>query len=394
MRQILVGLAVGAVASGVVSAQVIESRAPSLPINQGFFANIDASSPQMLADSFVIDSMDHPLGIVLGRVNWWGYVSDNVGFGIPKDLSEIEGFQIDVFLGDGAGGTPGTLVQSNAISILDVDASFFGGSEGSFVGGQAYALGANLPIPVILAPDVTYWLAINADVSGNALADGLFSWMETGSAIPDGLVGAKNTGSWFIADLGSSLAFSIEQLFDTDGDGLPDSVEIALANDPDPDMALPCLSPTNPDSDGDGLLDGEELFGSPKTNPCDPDTDGDNIPDGLDPFPADPDGNEGFIESKIRNTASNAGSPGLLEEFTGNGNAAAGRQGALSAQLQSAAKKAGQGDIAGAIDKLESILLKLDGDPSPPDWMEDGAARDTIVAEIELEILLLSFLLF
>lgn len=71
---------------------------------------------------------------------------------------------------------------------------------------------------------------------------------------------------------------------DEDTDGLSLSQEIALA-----------LDPKNPDTDGDGLLDGVEVnqFG---TNPKLRDTDGDNIPDGeevdrgLNPLNPDTDG--------------------------------------------------------------------------------------------------------
>ena len=55
---------------------------------------------------------------------------------------------------------------------------------------------------------------------------------------------------------------------DSDGDGLLDDDEIRLGTDPN-----------NPDTDGDGLLDGEEIkaYG---TNPLNPDTDGDGLTDG------------------------------------------------------------------------------------------------------------------
>lgn len=91
---------------------------------------------------------------------------------------------------------------------------------------------------------------------------------------------------------------------DTDGDGIDDGVEIANGSDPlnpcDPDINSPacdsdgdglfnpqetgCLDPNNPDTDGDGLTDYEEVTGnddastalipagiSDPCNPCDPD---------------------------------------------------------------------------------------------------------------------------
>ncbi len=80
---------------------------------------------------------------------------------------------------------------------------------------------------------------------------------------------------------------------DLDGDGLDNSVETntgvySSAEDTG-------TSPYNPDTDGDGLSDGDEtlLF---MTNPCDRDSDGDNLNDGdeishgSDPFSPDTDG--------------------------------------------------------------------------------------------------------
>jgi protocatechuate 3,4-dioxygenase beta subunit len=56
---------------------------------------------------------------------------------------------------------------------------------------------------------------------------------------------------------------------DTDGDGLSDGQEIALGT-----------NPLLADTDGDGLTDGQEV--ALGTNPLNPDTDGDGIPDGIE----------------------------------------------------------------------------------------------------------------
>lgn len=57
---------------------------------------------------------------------------------------------------------------------------------------------------------------------------------------------------------------------DTDGDGLSDGDEVHKYH----------TDPLNPDTDGDGLTDGEEVRLG--TNPLNPDTDGDGIPDGIE----------------------------------------------------------------------------------------------------------------
>ena len=60
---------------------------------------------------------------------------------------------------------------------------------------------------------------------------------------------------------------AMAESIDTDGDGVPDRLEIQAGTDPN-----------NPDTDGDGLSDGEELHVH-FTDPLNPDTDGDGVND-------------------------------------------------------------------------------------------------------------------
>jgi hypothetical protein len=60
----------------------------------------------------------------------------------------------------------------------------------------------------------------------------------------------------------------VNYFLDSDGDGLPDWMELLLGTDP-----------FNPDTDGDGLSDGDEVF-KYHTNPLKVDTDGDGYSDG------------------------------------------------------------------------------------------------------------------
>ena len=77
-----------------------------------------------------------------------------------------------------------------------------------------------------------------------------------------------NDGMW-VAKL--SLLIKVAELkTDTDGDGLSDEDEARLGTDPN-----------NPDTDDDGLLDGEEVE-EYKTDPNDPDTDDGGIKDGIE----------------------------------------------------------------------------------------------------------------
>jgi YD repeat-containing protein len=67
---------------------------------------------------------------------------------------------------------------------------------------------------------------------------------------------------------GGSSGPIVNPVVDSDGDGLPDWVEVLIGTDP-----------FNPDTDGDGLSDGDELL-IYHTNPLNPDSDGDGYSDG------------------------------------------------------------------------------------------------------------------
>lgn len=74
-------------------------------------------------------------------------------------------------------------------------------------------------------------------------------------------------------------AYFFDRKIDTDGDGLPDDVETntgTFASEADTGT-----DPNNPDSDGDGLRDGEEVTNH-KSNPNQSDTDADGFLDGFE----------------------------------------------------------------------------------------------------------------
>jgi hypothetical protein len=68
---------------------------------------------------------------------------------------------------------------------------------------------------------------------------------------------------------------------DTDGDGYLDGIEVANETDPRRAASRPANAIGDPDKDDDFLHDGEEVLAA-RTDPTDPDTDGDGYLDGIE----------------------------------------------------------------------------------------------------------------
>lgn len=211
-----------------------------------------------------------------------------------------------------------------------------------------------------------------------------------------------NTGEWYIDDFSISATSA-----DSDQDGLTDNDEISLYGtdplDPDSDddglldgtevdmaAGTGCPDPLRSDSDGDTLLDGEEI--DMGTSPCNADTDGDGVGDADDPLPVDPGVTSGWLEESTRQLSSDV----LMIElgaFNGpNNNANKGRRGALANRIQDVANSISAGDYVTASEAVSSILLKLDGDETPPDWMDDSTIKTQLYEELMLLLLLIEML--
>ena len=94
-------------------------------------------------------------------------------------------------------------------------------------------------------------------------------------------------------DPGETTPLNAADDVDADGDGVDNSTELELG-----------LDPFNPDSDGDGLMDGIEVHGQNPTHPLSSDTDGDGLSDGEE------DTNANGIRDANETDPSNADSDG------------------------------------------------------------------------------------
>ena len=216
--------------------------------------------------------------------------SDSDDDGVP------DGIEIDPF-GDADGdGIP---------NVLDPDSDDDGLFDGTEMGYGCLGAGTDLSKGHCI-PDTDHGLTttspILADSDGGGVSDGDEDYNHNGVVDP--------------GEPDPTLGHGADDVtvVDSDGDGLPDGVEIAFGSDPN-----------NPDSDGDGVPDGAEPLATADTdgdgiiNAKDPDSDGDGILDGTElglgcapgAVPCVPDGDSGLTQSDPLNPDSDGG--GVLD---------------------------------------------------------------------------------
>jgi hypothetical protein len=203
-----------------------------------------------------------------------------------------------------------------------------------------------------------------------------------------------------------SVVFTIDA--DSDDDGLPDGVELAIGTDPfDPDSDDDGLSdgdevnvhgtdPLDADSDDDGLSDGDEV-NVHGTDPLDADSDDDGLNDGLevalglDPLDADTDDDgipDGQDTEFIENAINALGDDAFKDSSTGEG-----LRNAMLHLLENAERTVARGQTDQAIHHLENLRTHLDGCGATADnndWIVDCDAQTQIRDLLDLLIANLS----
>jgi hypothetical protein len=200
------------------------------------------------------------------------------------------------------------------------------------------------------------------------------------------------------------LNYELEELpVDSDGDGLLDQDEIDVHGtdpfDPDTDddglndgdeVNVHGTDPLDADSDDDGLNDGDEV-NVHGTDPLDPDTDDDGLDDGvevstgMDPLDPDTD-DDGILDGEDVEFLQNgiAALPDDAFRSTGPGSRTA-----IVAVLDAVESRIAAGDVDTALQMLQILRSHLDGCGAAPDgndWIQNCAAQQTARALLDLLI--------
>jgi hypothetical protein len=254
---------------------------PATKLDQNCVATIANRSVQVKANgTYTIPNVPTDIGLYRVRV-----VCKTAGGAVIQGQS---GFVSLIANGD----TKIPKIVFGKVSPLPVTIRLAASSTSLTTLGQTTQLSVTATLPDATTTDLstqalgTLYLSSNAKIA-TVSVDGLVTAVAPGQAF----VTARNEGA------AATIQISVNTPVSTVGDGIPDSWKIAhglsvtdpgvAGQDPDHDGLtnleefLAGTDPNNPDTDGDGLSDGDEVH-KYHTNPLNPDTDGDGIPDGLE----------------------------------------------------------------------------------------------------------------
>jgi len=319
------------------------------------------------------------------------------GFGVTEWQTAGQTNQVDVTLGADPTATVTTTLSPvmhwmsvAADAEIDVDLSdflnvFFDDFSIDIFSGSIGSLLSDNGVDTLVSDAIVGLIGIDPGVGANIAAGNL----------PFPLTSPEVASVPPVPGLGS-ITFSFDP--DSDDDGLTDGEEVLLGTDPfDPDTDDDGLTdgeevevygtdPLDPDTDHDGLSDGDEVhvYG---TDPLNPDTDGDGLMDGLeialglDPLNPDTDG-DGIPDGQDSEFLQTA--VGALDDSAFKGD---GHRTAILAQLDNIEKRVLQGQVDQALTELDHLRSKMDGCGSAADntdWIVDCTAQLEIRALLDL----------
>lgn len=367
----------------------------------------------------VVDDFFLSADATVARVAWWGASTG------ASATTNVDGFTIRIYdTGNGVDSPDaGDLIYSESFAIGDV--MIGAGSPPRF----EVALTSPFNLIGNVTPTYRYWISIQAELTdpGNLFCQtgpgpnqgtDYFAWEQL-SAVNNDRFGVDGgfgpeppcpDGAFTVLTASGVTEPAFEILGpvpvpDSDMDGLDDVVETNTgifidANDTGTD-------PNNPDTDGDGLEDGEEVNNedyllNPNeadtdadgwddlrevmvegTDPTNPDTDGDLLDDPIDPDPLTPNDVSDFIEESLRDLAHDI--KGLdTNDFAGHSYFGRRiRQVILAAQVYFAACNVRWGYYDWALWRINVVISLMDGVGSPSDWVSQSPEVEDIVAELE-----------
>lgn len=368
------------------------------------------STPGGCVDQQLADDVTFVASTTVTTVTWWGW-TEPCGGATQSAADGIDSFTV-TFFSDTGGNVPDVLVPPiyketfTLAQLVNSTPAFFTSPTGiSGSGADVFIYTVNLRTPAVLPAGQLVWISISANTT---TSEYFWSLEGTGLRIPESVGSDKRARRNIATEFAWRLsigghAFRLTQNIDTDSDGLPDEDEILFGTDPnDPDTdgdglldgievdladGSGCPNPLIADSDSDGLLDGFEV-NQLGTSPCNDDTNGNGILDATDPFPAEP-----ATTSELINYVQEVSETFLAIEtarYLGpNTRAQLARQKVLAARMDEAASLISQGLNVEALDVLNSVLDRVDNDPSPPDWLS-GAERETMEILVFIAIFNLS----